>query len=110
MKTPHLIKASCLALFISFAVSARSQDVTMEEKVEKIIFPVVQFKDATLEQALEYVRVKSRDLDTISQPPVAKGVSIVLRGGGFADPISLDLRDAPLIEVVRYCAERAGLQ
>ena len=53
MNTPHLIKASCLALFISFAASARSQDVTMEEKVEQIIFPVVQFKDATLEQALE---------------------------------------------------------
>lgn len=110
MRTHHLIKASCLALFISFTASARSEDGTLEDKVQKIIFPVVQFKDATLEQALEYVRVKSRDVDTISQPPVAKGVSIVLRSGGLADTISLDLRNVPLIEVVRYCAERAGLQ
>jgi len=110
MNTHPLIKTACLALFISFTASARSEDVTMEDKVQKIIFPVVQFKDATLEQALEYVRVKSRDLDTISQPPVTKGVSIVLRSGGLTDTISLDLRDAPLIEVVRYCAERVGLQ
>ncbi len=110
MITHHLIKTACLALFISFTTSARSEDGALEEKVQKIIFPVVQFKDATIEQAVEYIRVKSRDLDTISQPPVTKGVSIVLRGGGLADTISLDLRDAPLIEVVRYCAERVGLQ
>ena len=110
MNTHSLIKAACLALFISFTAGARSEDVTMEDKVQKIIFPVVQFKDATIEQAVEYIRMKSRDLDTISQPPVAKGVSIVLRGGGLTDTISLDLRDAPLIEVVRYCAERVGLQ
>ncbi len=110
MNTHPLIKTACLALFISFTASAHSEDVTLEDKVQKIIFPVVQFKDATLEQALEYVRVKSRDLDTISQPPVTKGVSIVLRSGGLTDTISLDLRDAPLIEVVRYCAERVGLQ
>lgn len=110
MNTHSLIKAACLALFISFTAGARSEDVTMEDKVQKIIFPVVQFKDATIEQALEYIRMKSRDLDTISQPPVAKGVSIVLRSGGLTDTISLDLRDAPLIEVVRYCAERVGLQ
>jgi hypothetical protein len=110
MNTHPLIKTACLALFISFTASARSGDVTMEDKVQKIIFPVVQFKDATLEQVVEYIRVKSRDLDTISKPPVAKGVSIVLRSGGLTDTISLDLRDAPLIEVVRYCAERVGLQ
>ena len=110
MITHHLIKTACLALFISFTASARSEDLTMEDKVQKIMFPVVQFKDATIEQAVEYIRVKSRDLDTISQPPVTKGVSIVLRCGGLTDTISLDLRDAPLIEVVRYCAERVGLQ
>ncbi|MBE2282076.1 MAG: hypothetical protein IAE77_01295 [Prosthecobacter sp.] len=107
----HLIfKATLIALLLHGSALAQSGEVTMEEKVQNILFPVVQFKDATLEQALEYIRVKSRDLDTISQPPVPKGVSIVLRGGGSTDMISLDLRNAPLIEVVRYCAERAGLQ
>jgi len=107
-----LIKSALLILLIHSTDSAQATDgaVALEEKVQKIIFPVVQFKDATIEQALEYIRVKSRDLDTISQPPVTKGVSIVLRGGGLTDTISLDLRDAPLIDVVRYCAERVGLQ
>lgn len=110
MKMHSVIKSALLALLLQGTASAQSGDGALEEKVQKIIFPVVQFKDATIEQALEYVRVKSRDLDTITQAPNAKGVSIVLRGGALTDTISLDLKDAPLIDVVRYCAERVGLQ
>jgi hypothetical protein len=112
MSTSTLIKSALLVLWIHGTAFAQAVDgaVLLEEKAQKIIFPVVRFQDATIEQAVEYIRVKSRDLDTISQPPVTKGVSIVLRGGGLTDTISLDLRDAPLIDVVRYCAERVGLQ
>ncbi|MCX6838789.1 MAG: hypothetical protein NTX35_13405 [Verrucomicrobia bacterium] len=112
MSTSTLIKSALLVLWIHGTASAQAVDgaVLLEEKVQKIIFPVVQFKDATIEQAVEYIRVKSRDLDTITQPPATTGVSIVLHDGALTDTISLDLRDAPLIEVVRYCAERVGLQ
>ncbi len=110
MKTP--IFAATLALAFSGVLFAQSsaEAPTIQQKVEKIILPTVQFQNATIEQALEYLRVKSRDLDTITQPPAAKGVSFVLRGGGLTDTISLDLKDVPVIEVVRYCAERVGLQ
>lgn len=82
-----------------------------QQKLEKIIIPRVQFRDATLEQALEYLRVKSRELDTLSVPPTHPGVSIVLRKGE-AQPanLSLDLSDTPLLEALRYCAEQAGMQ
>ncbi|MCE2692929.1 MAG: hypothetical protein LW645_01480 [Verrucomicrobiaceae bacterium] len=112
MSTATLIKSALLVLWIHGTASAQAIDgtVLLEEKVQKIIFPIVQFKDATIEQAVEYIRVKSRDLDSITQPPATTGVSIVLRDGALTDTISLDLRDAPLIEVVRYCAERVGLQ
>jgi hypothetical protein len=112
MSTATLIKSALLVLWIHGTASAQAVDgtVLLEEKVQRIIFPIVQFKDATIEQAVEYIRVKSRDLDTITQPPATAGVSIVLRDGALTDTISLDLRDAPLIEVVRYCAERVGLQ
>jgi len=112
MRTSILIKSALLVLLIHSTATAQAVDgaVPLEEKVQKIILPTVKFQDATLEQAIEYVRVKSRDLDTITQPPAAKGVSFVLRGGGLTDTISLDLKDVPVIDVVRYCAERVGLQ
>jgi hypothetical protein len=112
MSTSTLIKSALLVLWIHGTASAQAVDgaVLLEEKVQKIVFPVVRFQDATIEQAVEYIRMKSRDLDSITQPPATKGISIVLRDGALTDTISLDLRDAPLIEVVRYCAERVGLQ
>ncbi|MDP1588871.1 MAG: hypothetical protein Q8M07_14070 [Prosthecobacter sp.] len=109
MKT--LLVASLVLAFSGILTAQQAADApTTQQKVEKIILPTVKFQDATIEQALEYIRVKSRDLDTITQPPAAKGVSFVLRGGGLTDTISLDLKDVPVIEVVRYCAERVGLQ
>ena len=112
MSTSTLIKSALLVLWIHGTAPAQAVDgaVLLEEKVQKIVFPVVRFQDATIEQAVEYIRMKSRDLDSITQPPATKGISIVLRDGALTDTISLDLRDAPLIEVVRYCAERVGLQ
>jgi hypothetical protein len=109
MKT---LLVATFSLAFSGVLSAQqpAEAPTTQQKVEKIIFPRVKFQDATIEQALEYLRVKSRDLDTITPPPAAKGVSIVLRGGAMTDTISLDLKDAPLLEVLRYCAERVGLQ
>jgi bla regulator protein blaR1 len=109
MKT--LLAASLVLAFSGILTAQQAAEApTTQQKVEKIIVPTVKFQDATIEQAIEYVRVKSRDLDTITQPPAAKGVSFVLRGGGLTDTISLDLKDVPLIDVVRYCAERVGLQ
>jgi hypothetical protein len=106
------ILAAILALTFSGSMIAQqpTEAPAIQQKLEKIIFPAVQFKNATIEQALEYIRVKSRELDTVTTPPAAKGVSIVLRGGAMTDTISLDLKDAPLLDVLRYCAERVGLQ
>ena len=65
MKTRIL---ATLALAFSGVLFAQSsaEAPTVQQKLEKIIFPTVQFQDATIQQALEYLRVKSRDLDTIS--------------------------------------------
>jgi len=107
----RLLVASLVLVFSGVLSAQHSAEApTTQQKVEQIILPRVMFQDATIEQALEYLRVKSRELDTVTQPPVAKGVSIVLRGGAMTDTISLDLKDVPLLEALRYCAERVGLQ
>ncbi|MFN0075252.1 MAG: hypothetical protein ACKVY0_02135 [Prosthecobacter sp.] len=111
------MKTLVLAVTLSLAVSGvlfaqQAADVpTVQQKLEKIIFPTVQFQDATIQQALEYLRIKSRDLDTITEAPGQKGVSFVVKMDGTTPaPISLDLKNVPLLEALRYCTELSGLK
>jgi general secretion pathway protein D len=89
----------------------RSPGAYLTEKMNKIKFPTVQFSGATIEEAIEYLRVKSRDLDpsTDSGP---KGVNIILRTGDAPSnaSISLDLKDVPMSEALRYVTELAQMK
>jgi len=87
----------------------RTPGAYLTEKMNKIIFPTVQFRDATLEEAIEYLRVKSRDLDT---DPAGKGFSVILRTGDTPSnaKITLDLKDVPMSEALRYVTELAGMK
>ncbi|MFZ2278837.1 MAG: hypothetical protein WAW39_13600 [Prosthecobacter sp.] len=79
----------------------------LRQKMNEIIIPTVHFENATLEQALEFLRKKSRELDKSSAPAGARGVNIILSQTGFQDSphINLDLKDVPLSEVLRYVTE-----
>ncbi len=90
----------------------RSPGAYLTEKMNKIIFPTVQFHDATLEEAIEYLRVKSRDLDTFTDASDPKGVSLILRTGDKPSNtrISLDLKEVPMSEALRYVTELAGMK
>jgi beta-lactamase regulating signal transducer with metallopeptidase domain len=82
------------------------QPSVIETKLRNIILPRVQFSGASIEEAIEYLRVKSREFDTLDKT----GVQIILRPGGTKPGrISLDLTNVPLIEALRYCTELAGL-
>jgi beta-lactamase regulating signal transducer with metallopeptidase domain len=72
--------------------------------VGEIIIPKVQFHEATLAEAVEFLRIKSREID-----PEKKGVNILVKPGG--DPkakITMQLKEVPAYEALRYCAEIAG--
>jgi len=90
----------------------RSPGAYLTEKMNKIIFPTVQFQGATIEQAIEYLRVKSRDLDTFTDASGSKGVNIILRNGEAPSnaSISLDLKDVPMSEALRYVTELAQMK
>jgi len=110
MKTRSLATLALALYGVLFAQSS-AEAPTVQQKLEKIIFPTVSFQNATIQQALEYLRVKSRDLDTISEAPAQKGVSFVVKMGGATPvPISLDLKNVPLIDALRYCTELAGMK
>lgn len=81
-------------------------------KMDKIIFPQVQFSGASIEEAVEFLRVKSRDLDVYETDPTRKGVNIILKAGTDVSTatISLDLKDVPMKEALRYVTELAGMK
>ncbi len=80
-------------------------------KMNSLILPTVDLNGVTLEQALEYLRQQSRALDKSPGPPESKGVKIILRPLEYVDEprISLDLKNVPLIEALRYVTELAQI-
>jgi len=76
-------------------------------KAAAIIIPTMRFQNANLPEVLEFLRVKAREFD-----PDKKGVSILIRETDVPPNvnISLDLKDIPLTEALRYTAELSELQ
>lgn len=82
------------------------------EKMKMIRFPTVSFAGATIDEAVEFLRMKSRDLDESEKDPSKKGVNIILKAGDTPSTaqISLDLKDVPMEEALRYVTELAGMK
>ncbi len=74
-------------------------------RLRSTMVPKVDFSGATLEEVIEYLRVRSRDLD-----PKGRGVDFVISLPEEVRNrvISLSLQEAPLEEVLRYAVEMAG--
>ena len=56
-------------------------------KLNRIIIPKIEFRDATVREAVDFLKEKSRDLDTTEPDPARRGVNIVLQldtGGGLS--------------------------
>jgi len=103
----------------------------MLARLNRIIIPRVDFRDATVRQAVTFLQQRSRDLDTTDTAPDQRGVNIFLKlpsvvappaAGDFdgldgppapvagADRITLNLTNVPLYEALRYVATLAGLK
>ncbi len=82
------------------------------DKMSKIIFPQVQFSGASVEEAVEFLRIKSKDYDTIERDPAKKGVNLIIKPGAAPSTatISLDLKDVPMSEALRYITELGGMK
>jgi len=88
-------------------------------KLRETIIPTVLFDEATVDEAIEFLRQKSRDHDPFETDEAEKGVNIVRRqnaaGPDGALPteeqtISLRLTNVPLAEALRYVAEGSGMK
>ena len=84
----------------------------IQTKLEKIIIPHIQFQGATVAECIDYLRAKSRDLDTLTADPAARGVNILYKADNPPSnaAISLDLKEIPLGEALHYVVELASLK
>ena len=109
----------------------RGTEATMA-KLNRIIIPRIDLRDTTVREAVEFLKQRSRELDTSTDDPQGKrGVNIVLKlnpsrpdltvppaegptpapVGGTADTrVTLSLTNVPVIEALRYLTELAGLK
>ncbi|MGB8170621.1 MAG: Amuc_1098 family type IV pilus outer membrane protein [Chthoniobacteraceae bacterium] len=72
----------------------------ISRKLERIIIPKVELKEATIREAVEFLKEKSRTLDTTEPNPANRGVNIVLKlegGGGGPAPEAAPAAAAPAI-------------
>ena len=88
-------------------------------KLRETILPTVLFDEATIDEAIEFLRQKSKEHDPFETEEAEKGVNIVRRvsatGPDGAVPveeqtISLRLTNVPLAEALRYVAEGSGMK
>lgn len=49
------------------------------EKLRSIIIPVIDFEDTSVEEAVDFLRSRSRELDTTTTDPNLKGINFVVR-------------------------------
>ncbi len=107
----------------------RGTEATMA-KLSRIMIPRIDLRDTTVREAVEFLKQRSRELDTSTDDPQGKrGVNIVLKlnpsqpdltvppaegptpVGGTADTrVTLSLTNVPVIEALRYLTELAGLK
>ena len=51
----------------------------VSRKLEKIIIPRIDFEDTSLEEAVDFLRMRSQELDLIETDPAKKGLNFVIR-------------------------------
>ncbi|MFT5470912.1 MAG: hypothetical protein ACI8UO_006044 [Verrucomicrobiales bacterium] len=87
-------------------------DARLEKKLKTIVIPKVDLNDTPLDQALEFLRAKSVELDVNEPDPGRKGVNLILRNGAAVakTKITLRLTNVPLAEALRYVAELSQTQ
>jgi general secretion pathway protein D len=108
------------------------------EKLKRIIIPRIDFEDTTVEEAIDFLRLRAAELDTLELNPANKGVNFVVRrprsaapgadagldaaaGAGDAlapsggDPSSLRIRElrvrnVPLVQALKYICDATKLR
>ena len=81
------------------------------EKLRRIIIPSIQFDQATVDEAITFLRIKSRQLDDLEPDPERKGINFIVKTqSDTASTITLSLSNVPLIVALKAITDLAGLR
>jgi general secretion pathway protein D len=86
----------------------------INRKLDEIIIPRIDFRDATIREALEFIRQRAVALDTTETDPTQRGLNLILKLApgspeeGFQ--INLSLTDVPLRAAIEYVARAANMK
>ena len=74
----RVITALVLLLPASIALGDQSVD-HVTKYLESIVIPKIRFEDTTVEEAIDFLRIRAIELDPARKDPEKKGVSIIIR-------------------------------
>lgn len=77
-----------------------------EEAAARIVIPKIEFRDATIQEAVEFLRVKTLEL---SAPGKAIDIVLAEPPGGKDRRVTIALRNVPLTEAARYLSSLVDL-
>ena len=90
----------------------------IEAKLDKIVIPLVKFEDTSLEEAIDFVRLRTVELDTETDR-ARKGINFVIRkprtgAKDIPDPgqarLTVNLKDASVRKVLTEIARSSGMR
>ncbi len=90
------------------------QIVSVRDKLDRIIIPKIALDQATLQEALDFLRIRSAENDTTELDPDRKGVNFTVNLGAADSPTAsrvnklrfdLQLSQVPLSQVLRYLTD-----
>ena len=101
--------------------------VSITAKLQSITIPLIDFQDTSVEEALDFLRLRSKELDKTTLNEDEKGINFVVKGGGLtggaldgegggaADPRTaridqLYLTNVPLATALQYICDKTGLR
>ena len=88
--------------------------IPVANKLSRIIIPAIRLEESTIEDALELLRVRSVEFDSLELNPANKGINFNLNLGGATPEVAeqirsrkfdLKLDQVPLSEILRYITE-----
>lgn len=87
-------------------------DGPVAQKLQSIIIPSIEFKDTPLRDAIDFLVLKSKELDDSTDDREKKGFNIVVNASspGVDSVITLRLTNVPIGEALRYTTSLANLQ
>lgn len=88
-----------------------SNFIPIANKLDRIIIPSLILEDATIEDAIELLRLRSTEFDLLEPDPARRGINFNLQIGGPESPIgnviratrfNLRLNNVPISQALRY--------